>query len=305
MSDVIFMLHQNVADDQKRHGICWQVKDDSYVPIQHPQIKKSVPRINNENLLQSLNRLSAGEPGRIAPDRNESFCIKCSQMNRGEYYPRIMRPIIGEGSIKPGQTLRNFYDCSVLSNIQKQEEILIETLETVFRSIHPHESNFEVYGHQIRNLIILASTEVESSLFAILKANNVSSINKNYTTNDYVKLNNILKLYDYEVSLNHYPWMKPVSPFRDWDSDIPTKSLNWYNSYNKIKHNREIEFNEAKLIHSINAIVAVHILLISQFGTWGTYNPYFNVSNMPNWQREELYIPPANNDEWISKNIEI
>jgi len=299
------MLHESVVDDQRQRGICWQVKDFSYVPIKHPTIKTNVLRANNESLLLSLNRLPVGEPGRIEPERNETFCIKDGQMNRGEFYSRIMRPIFGEGTIQPGQTLKNHYDHNVLRNIQKQEEILIETLEVVFRSIHPHESNFDVYGHQIRNLIILAATEVESSLIAILEANDVSPLNRHYTTHDYVRLNNFLKLDAYEVSLTHYPWLQPLTPFRQWDSAKPTKSLSWYDSYNKIKHNREIEFNEAKLIHAINAIVAVHILLVSQFGTWGTYNPYFKVSSKPDWLREELYIPPENQDSWLYVNIEI
>ena len=302
MKDIIFMIRESEADNQRQRGVCWQVKEDSYIPISHPQIKANAPRVNNEGLLESLNRLPVGSPGRIEPEKNKTFRLKQGTMNRSEFYPRIMLPILGEESIQTGQSLRDHYENNSLRDIQKQEEILIEMLEVVFMSVHPHENNFEVYGHQIRNLLILATTEVESSFTAILQANGICPINHSYTTNDYVCLNNILKLTEYEVALTHYPWLQNFSPFNNWDATKPTKSLSWYNSYNKIKHNREAEFQEAKLLHSINAIIAVHLLLIAQFGEWGTYKPYFKIVNMPFWPRESLYILPEKNNNWSSRN---
>jgi hypothetical protein len=303
MKDICFMLHESVADNQQQKGICWQVREDAYVPIKHPQIKEPVPRNKQDGLLESLNCLPVGAPGRIGKEHNSSFRIIPGEMNRGECFFRIVRPIFGEGSIQTGQTFRNFYDQNSLRNIQKQQEILIEILENIFRNIHPHEDNFDVYGHQIRNLIILATTEVESSLTSILQANNITPLSQHFTTRDYVRLKKVLRLEEFEVSLSHYPWLQSFSPFRDWSETQPTKSLKWYNAYNKIKHNRETEFQEAKLLHSVNAIIAVHIMLVSQFGYWGTYDPYFKLSMEPFWPREELYIPPEDQHEWALINL--
>lgn len=303
MSDVCFMLHESVADDQQQRGICWQVRNDAYIPIKHPQIKDAVPRNNLEGILESLNQLPNGVPGRIDKERNSTFRIFKGKMSRGEYFPRIVRPIFGEGSIQRGQTLWKFAEQDSLRNIQKQEEILIEILETIFRSIHPDENNFHVYGHQIRNLLILANTEVESSLTAILQANSIAPFSQFFTTRDYVRLKDILRLSEFEVALSHYPWLPTFSPFRDWEEAQPTKSLLWYNAYNRIKHNRESEFQEAKLLYSINSVIAVHILLVSQFGNFATYNPYFSFSKEPLWAREELYIPPEDPENWVPVNL--
>jgi len=299
------MLHRSIADDQQQRGICWQEKDDCFIPIGHHQIAEPVPRSNNEGLLDSLNRLPEGSSGRIDSHQNNLFQITQGQLRRGTYFPRIVRPIYGETTIQTGQTLKNVWDHNYLRAIRKQEEILIELIESIFRNIHPHKDNYNVYGHQIRNLIILATTEVESSLTAILQANNVQPINRHYTTQDYVRIKNILRLEEFEVSLLHYPWLQPFSPFRGWHEDRPTQSLTWYNAYNKIKHYRENEFKEAILLHSINALIAVHILLIAQFGNWATYNPYFKFNNEPCWPREELYISPEQPDEWEPVNVDI
>ena len=303
MKDIVFMLHESGADNQQQRGICWQIREDSYVPIKHPQIKKPVPRNKEGGLLESLNRLPVGTPGRIEKERNSTFRIIPGKMNRGECFFRIVRPIFGENSIQTGQTLRYIYDQNSLRNIQKQEEILIEILENIFRNIHPHEDNFNVFGHQIRNLIILATTEVESSLTAIFQANNIPPLLQYFTTRDYVRLKKVLRLAEYEVSLSHYPWLQSFSPFRDWIDTQPTQSLKWYDAYNKIKHNREVEFQEATLLHSVNTVIAVHILLVSQFGKWGTYNPYFIFSREPIWPRDELYIPPEDQNEWAQINL--
>lgn len=304
--DIYFMLHESVASDQTQRGVCWQITDHEFLPIGHPQIKNPVPRVNSGTLLESLNQLSIGTPGFIEPERNSTFRVYEGKMRRGSYYPRIIRPIFGEEySIQSGQTFRNIYDQNALRNIQKQEEILVELLEEIFRSIHPHESNFETYGHQIRNLLILATTEVESSLTAILRANSVSPLQNFYTTKDYVRLKKTLRLDEFEVSLSHYPWLSPFSPFLDWDANQPTKSLSWYDGYNKIKHNRETEFQESKLEHSIRAVIAVHILLVSQFGYHATYNPYFRFIKEPSWEREELYVPPEDPMGWVEEILRL
>lgn len=298
-ADICFMLPESVADDQKQRGICWQITENEFIPIGHRQIKNPVPRVGSGTLLESLNQLPTGTPGFVNPERNSTFRVYKGKMRRGSYYPRIIRPVFGEeNTIQTGQTFRNIYDQNALRNIQKQEEILVELLEEIFRSIHPHESNFATYGHHVRNLLILATTEVESSFTAILRENEVQPLKNYYTTNDYVRLKNALRLDEFKVSLSHYPWLSPFSPFLDWDVNQPTISLSWYDGYNKIKHNRETEFQKSKLEYAIKAVVAAHILLVSQFGHHATFRPYFRFMKEPFWAREELYVPPEDPTGW-------
>jgi hypothetical protein len=59
-------------------------------------------------------------------------------------------------------------------------------LETICQTVQPSEKTLDlVYGHEIRNLLILAATEVETHWRGILIANGVSTPRN---TNEYVKL---------------------------------------------------------------------------------------------------------------------
>ena len=77
-----------------------------------------------------------------------------------------------------------------------------------------------------------------------------------FTTNDYVKLANILLLRDYSVSFHRYPDMPPFAPFADWDEAKPSQSLRWYVAYHSVKHDREGEFERATLAHGFEAVAA-------------------------------------------------
>ena len=114
-----------------------------------------------------------------------------------------------------------FISPGIIRNVELRSFSILPGAPTGNR-FHPHENNFDVYGHQIRNLIILATTEVESSLTAILQANNIAPLSQYFTTRDYVRLKKVLRLAEFEVSLSHYPWLQSFSPFRDWNDAQPT-----------------------------------------------------------------------------------
>ena len=65
--------------------------------------------------------------------------------------------------------------------------------------------------------------------------------------------------------------MKPYSavsvmrPFDGWDSNNPTKSLPWYDDYNKTKHDRTTYFAEAKLSNCLSAVAANLIMFCVRF----------------------------------------
>ena len=121
-----------------------------------------------------------------------------------------------------------------------------------------------MYGHHIRNLLILAATEFEAQCVGILHANNVHSIGNHFNTNDYVKLLEAMRLNEYRFKLAMFPDYPLVMPFAHWHKASPTKSLEWYHSYNKTKHNREVEFSGASLQNAINAVVACTTMYIAQ-----------------------------------------
>ena len=84
----------------------------------------------------------------------------------------------------------------------------------------------DTYGHEIRNLLILACTEIEAHWRGILNANRVKK--DRYTTVDYVSLLDAMRLDKFSVNFPRYPWLRSRRPFEGWTSAAPTQSLRWY-----------------------------------------------------------------------------
>jgi hypothetical protein len=159
--------------------------------------------------------------------------------------------------------------------------------------VHPAPQNFASYGHEIRNLLILAATEVESHCKGVLKANSRVADN----TNEYVKLVAAMKLDEYAVSLPFYPWLDPMPPFQRWSSADPTKSLPWYDAYHAIKHNRESEFQKGTLLCALEGVCGCAVMLFAPFGTYGFHyreqiNSFFELAEAPEWDVSEVYAQP-------------
>jgi hypothetical protein len=144
--------------------------------------------------------------------------------------------------------------------------ILLRKLEELFETIEPTPSNASTYGHRIRDVLLLACMEVESSWTAVLKENAYGMMGAMLKTNDYVKLSRAMMLDGYELSLQSYGSYPAFAPFANWDSTRPTQSLGWYDSYNKTKHNREGNLHHATLGNAIRAVGAAVVMFYGQFG---------------------------------------
>ena len=168
-----------------------------------------------------------------------------------------------------------------------QFEILEADLESIFKTVAPDKNNLEVFGHSIRNLLILACTEVDCLLKDIFI--NINGVKEGlYSTKDYVSLLPLLRLNEYEVTFCHYPSLGTFNPFLNWDKAKPTKSIPWYDAYNAVKHDREQAFNQATLKNCICAVVAVGIILAAIYGyrndIWNeTLNKKLLFSREPSW----------------------
>jgi len=172
----------------------------------------------------------------------------------------------------------------------------------IFQTVHPDGKNLDVFGHEIRNLLILICTEVEAQWRGIYLENS-GKTRERLSTSDYVKLHKILKLRDYSIRLSYYPWLKDISPFKNWSPENPTGSLEWYQKYNDVKHDREKKFSHATLQNVIESISALAILIIAQYGDdsamWKEQlRGSFYLSSKPEWSTFEYYIPPLEGEEW-------
>ncbi|MDK6142678.1 hypothetical protein [Acinetobacter baumannii] len=205
----------------------------------------------------------------------------------GYFYPRIANERVNYNYIS-----EEFYqDIRAFQNIQR-------SLSDLFNYIEPSQINLKVYGHKIRELLILACTEVEYLLLKVL-VENAYTVKAFYTTKDYIKCRDLLKLDQFEVILTQYPLLKKFQPFNGWDDNSPTKSLAWYDAYNSVKHNRGDNIQEANLEHLLDSISALHILLQSQYGEnifdkWYSYTDdrsIFQTKIFPHWELERICAP--------------
>jgi hypothetical protein len=212
----------------------------------------------------------------------------------GHYYPRMARPIDRYSVVDPDLApFGNLYE-SAIAIAAGQLAVLTRSVERIFQTVHPDEANFNVYGHDIRNLLILACTEVEAQWRGILTANGLE--NKKFSTKEYFALKDAMKLDQYSVAFPSYPWIAQSTPFHDWQLEKPTQSLGWYDAYNAAKHNREQAFDRATLRHALDAVSACAVLLVAQFGeraeSWkrSEVHSFYQFTKVPAWSPIESYF---------------
>lgn len=315
MSDIymvfgsIKQLAQEEENEQRRLLGIWEVNDsairnvysdyDSHELRQGEDLRGFILRTNRYNSF--LSGLEEGEGAELQ-------CVKINQQRR-IYFPRIYRPVYGNFGASTafyiGEERPAPVDTELLRNTLMQITSYVELLNTIFQSVFPTEENFEVYGFNIRNLILLACTEFESQARGILIANNLKHRGNFYTTKDYVKLKSVLKLEDYAVRFTHFPNIPVLEPFRKWDENDPTVSLKWYDNYNSTKHNREVNFSKGRLIDLLNALSANYIMLIAQFGELEIINDmlrkYWTIEKKPQWSIDEMLYRPVRDEAWKMK----
>ena len=217
----------------------------------------------------------------------------------GEYYPRMARPTMGNNEDAPGINLDSSLEARERRvNGTGQLHALIEKFEAICRVVQPVQSNMQSFGHEIRNTLILACTEVETQWKGILQANSyVATPSKvAMTTKDYVKLLSAMKLSDYKIALNYYPWLGEFSPFDGWCVGTPTRSLTWYDAYNAVKHDRDSNFQRATLKEALYSLAGCFVMFCAQYGIdfaeidEGAERAFFRLVKMPKWDPAEIYV---------------
>jgi len=226
-------------------------------------------------------------------ERVASFKVKSFSKNNfeaGQYYPRM---------VKGNKDLYQYINENSFIDEVRAYNNIVDMLNELFKVIEPTQSNLVSYGHKIREVLILACTEVEYLLKQFLKDNGCKPQGSFYTTLDYAKALNPLKLNEYVIKLKMHPFLDSLSPFKNWSDKRgeTTKSLLWYNAYNAVKHDRGGSFNSASLEAVINAVGAIHVLLEAQYGQeifhkfYLDYESSFQTEKYPTWDVEDLQVP--------------
>jgi len=147
--------------------------------------------------------------------------------------------------------------------------LLVERLDELLLYIEPDSKGLSAYSHKTRELLILACTEVENTWKHYMRLSGVKPVGgRDFTTSDYVKLLNPLFLSEFEILLRPYNGIRPIRPFFGWNQAAPTKSLTWYDAYNKTKHDRSTHFDEATLENCLMAVAANLTLFAVRFSPY-------------------------------------
>lgn len=201
-------------------------------------------------------------------------------------------------------------DIAIINESGVALSLLLSRLDDVAQFIQLDNRNLHTFSHQLRELLILACTEVETSLRGVLTSSNPALTSESrLTTNDFYKLCEPLHLREFSLELRHYPSLPKLRPFLNWDQASPTKSLGWYDAYNAVKHDRANAIQKATLSHCIEALAAAAAVYCAQFsipiqGDW-MHEPGFELND---WFRVELidpdptlfYVPPVKIPEGLS-----
>ena len=247
-------------------------------------------------------------------NEGDNYRLKHLKLGCGQYYISIYRPIfthdlteVFQATSQSETPFTEYYkDLPIncfqdYSNQLRQLEIILDDIAEVFKVVAPHHNQFSVFGHAIRNIIILACTELDARMLSILANNGVSPDGKYFEMRDYFKLKSPLKLDEYKLSFYRYGDLGTFSPFSTWEND---EQLHWYQAYNHIKHNREKHFAEAKLFNAINSIMAYAIILTAQYGyrndLWReTVGKIIHIEKEPKWDLEDFYIKTPNGQRGV------
>jgi hypothetical protein len=230
----------------------------------------------------------------------------------GASWPRIFRP--GAPRLAARHKLAR-------DNTVHAAQGLFRDLREVFRYIEPRTmANRRTYGHETRNLLVLACTEVENAWRAVLRENGYQRhVRRRDGTvelveprmwnaqADYSACIDALRLHDWRVHLIGRDYGN-ISPFGGWTRGQP---LRWYQAYNAVKHDREGNFPQATLDNCIRALAGLAVMIFAQFGTWANdraWHPLdtvqrvnawesdaldtFRLATEPTWSAADWYAPP-------------
>jgi hypothetical protein len=225
----------------------------------------------------------------VAIEKHWTGAVVVKARTPGERHPRMWRGRYSEPGMEEKESL---------AGAVTSANVLLERFRHVLRTVEPDPTNRQAFGHELRQLLILACTEVESAWKSILVGNRYSDLEDyRYTTNDYCKLREALKLEEWEVKLTMFSRYGAIAPFREWDPGKPTESLAWYSAYNLTKHDRETNLCRATLENLISAMAGLYIMLAAQAGPDRLARaPYdivdFQHTHLPQWGLADEYVPP-------------
>lgn len=187
-------------------------------------------------------------------------------------FKRILRPIDASFEHFGHDHIIDSRYCSEKFQLIHAYHIIEKDFKNLFDYVELNDLNKNTFSHRIYELILRACTEFETNCKGILKDNGYST-NRNLKITDYFKINAASKLSEYDVRLNIWtPNELIIKPFYNWNSTT-FNALDWYQNYNKVKHDRNKNFHLASLEILVKCMSGLFVILASQFAHL-IFSPY-------------------------------
>lgn len=216
----------------------------------------------------------------------EYSILKKVKIEIGVKIPHIWKPLLNVNIQK--ELDFKIFD---LYRAKRDLGILIQKLQEILLYIEPSPNGLKTYGHKIKELLILTCTEIENNF-------KFYNLGKNERTSDYIKILDFVDLSKYNISLIGYAENFKCCPFKEWNKKEPTKSIQWYDAYTKLKHHSEESFHLATLENCLNAIAAKLILFAIRYSPMSLYNEFDTCSQLARSsldyrieESDDFYIP--------------
>ena len=263
--EIVASDYFGVSDERNRMPLgVWHFDEATAtrIGIASPDYRSQTAPQANETVVDALRRVPAHQGRWITVQKME--------LPPGAYYPAIARPNDQHYTEAPAQSPYLWDREDQLIASLSQLRALVGQLDQIFQAVHPVVQNMACFGSSIRNLLILACTECEAQWRSVLKANAYPvRQGRNWSRQDYQKLARPMKLYEYGIALNHYPWLDEIRPFSGWEAVDGQFQLSWYDDYNAVKHDREESFPRATIAAAVSAVAACWAMIAAQYGQHG------------------------------------
>ncbi len=140
--------------------------------------------------------------------------------------------------------------------------ICYDDLQRCLHFIEPHDDNLQTFSHRIFELLLRLSTEFEAACKASARARE-HSLPKQANIEDFRDFLIPFGIVKSEIIFTSWnPDPHAFAPFSGWGPDNP---LTWYQSYNRVKHDRIAQFHEASLGNVCLAFSALFAVLQTAF----------------------------------------
>ncbi|EKO3378288.1 hypothetical protein KW505_14400 [Vibrio fluvialis] len=138
---------------------------------------------------------------------------------------------------------------------------LYQSLEQDFlrlaRFIEVNTNQFNVYSLELTRLLLSLGAEIDSVAKALCHKLDTSSTPNKITQYQPIISTGFSAFSDTEVQFTHYGFC--LKPWQGW---TVSNSPNWWRHHNKVKHNRQLNFEHGNLGNVANALAALFILCV-------------------------------------------